>query len=101
MTTKHKPKYKRIAQLKTASDLREYLKSIQVDLAFDEALLPAQQSPYKNSFQLRSGRTIGNRFCILPMEGWDGETDGNPSELTLRRWTNFGQSGAKLIWGGE
>ena len=44
---------------------------------------------------------VGNRFCILPMEGWDGTRDGKPSELTVRRWQNFGRSGAKLIWGGE
>jgi 2,4-dienoyl-CoA reductase-like NADH-dependent reductase (Old Yellow Enzyme family) len=35
------------------------------------------------------------------MEGWDGTTDGMPSPATLRRWGNFGRSGAKLIWGGE
>jgi 2,4-dienoyl-CoA reductase-like NADH-dependent reductase (Old Yellow Enzyme family) len=35
------------------------------------------------------------------MEGWDGERDGRPSELTFRRWEHFGASGAKLIWGGE
>jgi 2,4-dienoyl-CoA reductase-like NADH-dependent reductase (Old Yellow Enzyme family) len=35
------------------------------------------------------------------MEGWDGTTDGKPTELTVRRWERFGQSGAKLIWGGE
>ena len=28
------------------------------------------------------GRRVGNRFCILPMEGWDGTTTGEPSELT-------------------
>ena len=44
---------------------------------------------------------IGNRFCVLPMEGWDGTTEGAPSDLTRRRWRNFGISGAKLIWGGE
>jgi len=53
----------------------------------------------------RSGNAIraaiGNRFCILPMEGWDGTTGGKPTELTRRRWENFGLSGAKLIWGGE
>jgi 2,4-dienoyl-CoA reductase-like NADH-dependent reductase (Old Yellow Enzyme family) len=38
---------------------------------------------------------------IHPMEGWDGEPDGRPSELTRRRWRNFGLSGAKWIWGGE
>jgi 2,4-dienoyl-CoA reductase-like NADH-dependent reductase (Old Yellow Enzyme family) len=47
------------------------------------------------------GRTVGNRFCIQPMEGWDGLPDGTPSDLTKRRWQRFGRSGAKLIWGGE
>jgi 2,4-dienoyl-CoA reductase-like NADH-dependent reductase (Old Yellow Enzyme family) len=35
------------------------------------------------------------------MEGWDGSTEGRPTELTFRRWRRFGASGAKLIWGGE
>ena len=47
------------------------------------------------------GRRMSNRFCILPMEGWDGTHDGRPSEHTRQRWANFGRSGAKLIWGGE
>ena len=46
-------------------------------------------------------RTIGNRFAVHPMEGWDGTPDGAPSEHTLRRWRHFGESGAKLVWGGE
>jgi 2,4-dienoyl-CoA reductase-like NADH-dependent reductase (Old Yellow Enzyme family) len=47
------------------------------------------------------GVRVGNRFCILPMEGWDGTPGGEPSDLTRRRWRHFGISGAKLIWGGE
>jgi 2,4-dienoyl-CoA reductase-like NADH-dependent reductase (Old Yellow Enzyme family) len=35
------------------------------------------------------------------MEGWDAMEDGRPSELVERRWKHFGESGAKLIWGGE
>jgi 2,4-dienoyl-CoA reductase-like NADH-dependent reductase (Old Yellow Enzyme family) len=35
------------------------------------------------------------------MEGWDGTPEGSPTENTFRRWRRFGQSGAKLIWGGE
>ena len=35
------------------------------------------------------------------MEGWDATTGGKPTELVTRRWQRFGQSGAKLIWGGE
>jgi 2,4-dienoyl-CoA reductase-like NADH-dependent reductase (Old Yellow Enzyme family) len=48
-----------------------------------------------------NGIRIGNRIAVQPMEGWDGTGDGKPSELTVRRWQRFGQSGAKLIWGGE
>ena len=48
-----------------------------------------------------AGRRLVNRFAIHPMEGWDAEPSGLPSELTRRRWRRFGASGAKLIWGGE
>jgi len=53
-----------------------------------------------NSLQVGKFK-IGNRYAIHPMEGWDGNSDGTPSENTKRRWSNFGKSGAKLIWGGE
>ena len=32
------------------------------------------------------------------MEGCDGDLDGNPGELTWRRYERYGRSGAKLIW---
>ena len=35
------------------------------------------------------------------MEGWDGTTSGGITEDVLRRWQRFGESGAKLIFGGE
>jgi NADPH2 dehydrogenase len=41
----------------------------------------------------------GNAFCIQPMEGCDGTLDGQPDELTFRRYQRFGAGGAKLIWG--
>src|SRR5688572_31597513 len=47
------------------------------------------------------GRVIGNRWCTQPMEGWDGTTTGGITEPMRRRWRRFGESGAKLIWGGE
>ena len=43
--------------------------------------------------------TAGNALCIQPMEGCDGTLDGQPGELTLRRYRRFGAGGAKLIWG--
>lgn len=48
-----------------------------------------------------AGRTLSNRWVVLPMEGWDGTTDGRPTDLVRRRWRRFGQSGAALVWGGE
>ncbi len=47
------------------------------------------------------GARLANRWAVLPMEGWDGTTDGRPTELVARRWRRFGLSGAGLVWGGE
>ena len=44
---------------------------------------------------------IPNRFAIAPMEGWDANLNGMPSEALKERWRSFGRSGAGLIWGGE
>jgi NADPH2 dehydrogenase len=46
-----------------------------------------------------AGRRVGNRLAIHPMEGCDGNVDGSPGQLTLRRYLRFGAGGAKLIWG--
>ena len=47
------------------------------------------------------GKRLTNRWAVHPMEGWDGTTDGRPTDNTLRRWRRFGRSGAALVWGGE
>ena len=92
--------YRRVATLRTAEDFRAALAGLGVDLAFDEVVEHGPTSPLAAPLCWR-GHTIGNRFAILPMEGWDGTEDGKPSDLTIRRWERFGASGAKLIWGGE
>jgi 2,4-dienoyl-CoA reductase-like NADH-dependent reductase (Old Yellow Enzyme family) len=45
------------------------------------------------------GKRCGNRLAVQPMEGCDGTQDGQPDELTFRRYVRFGGGGAKLIWG--
>jgi 2,4-dienoyl-CoA reductase-like NADH-dependent reductase (Old Yellow Enzyme family) len=40
-----------------------------------------------------------DRYAILPMEGWDGTDDGRPTDLVVRRWQRFGESGAGMVWG--
>ena len=92
--------YRRMSALKTSADFRAHLAALGIDLPLDETVEPAPSSPLAQPLVV-DGRTIGNRFCILPMEGWDGERDGRPGPLTVRRWQHFGASGAKLIWGGE
>jgi 2,4-dienoyl-CoA reductase-like NADH-dependent reductase (Old Yellow Enzyme family) len=93
--------YPRVARLRDATTFREHTGKLGIHLPFDETLLSGNQSPLAQPYRLPDGRVIGNRFCTLPMEGWDGTPDGKPSDKTLRRWRNFGLSGAKLIWGGE
>ena len=96
--------YPRVASFRTPRALAEYLASLGCPLPIDDAILPAPLSPLSQPLEIPwfcGKRRVGNRFAVQPMEGWDGEPDGRPSELTRRRWLNFGRSGAKLIWGGE
>ena len=101
MSEKYKPQFPRMAQLKTAADFRNYLETNAIELPFDNELLPPLETPFSRSIQLNSGRPIGNSLCILPMEGWDGTTDGRPTDFTRNRWKKFAISGAKLLFGCE
>ncbi|MCC9078954.1 NADH:flavin oxidoreductase [Litorilinea aerophila] len=91
---------RRVAMLRTAEDFRAHTESLGIHLPFDEELHHGPDAPLAQPYSLGQV-TIGNRFAILPMEGWDGTTDGRPTDLVRRRWQRFGLSGAKLIWGGE
>ena len=92
----------RIAQLRTTQQFSGHIRSLGISLDFDSELQSAPDSPLAQPYLLSAHYSpLSNRFCILPMEGWDATTDGKPTELVTRRWQRFGQSGAKLIWGGE
>jgi len=80
-------KYKSVAELE-AENAR-----LGITLRFSDDLSPLFQPI------AIGGRTVGNRWCIHPMEGCDGELDGRPGKLTFRRFHRFGAGGAKLIWG--
>ena len=92
--------YRRVAQLKTSEQFQGYLAKLGVSLPFEEMIETGNGSPLAQPYEV-AGVSVGNRFCILPMEGWDGSLEGRPTALTTRRWQRFGLSGAKLIWGGE
>ncbi len=90
----------RVAAFRTVEDFKAHLATLPIGMECDTELLPPDRSPLAQPISVY-GRLVGNRLATHPMEGWDGGLDGKPSDLVLRRWTHFGISGAKLIWGGE
>ena len=74
----------------------------------DELLLKAHELGVELPFQESvdplfekiavGGKSLPNRLAVQPMEGFDAETDGSPSELTFRRYRRYAQGGSGLIW---
>ena len=93
-------KFPAIGGMRSVEEFKAHCESLRLSMPCDDRLEAGPDSPLAQPLHI-AGKTIGNRFCIHPMEGWDGTRDGKPSEATIRRWQNFGRSGAKLIWGGE
>jgi 2,4-dienoyl-CoA reductase-like NADH-dependent reductase (Old Yellow Enzyme family) len=89
-----------LGSVRDVRHFRRHLCEQGIALPCDEELFSGAASPLAEPLR-RGDLTIGNRFAIHPMEGWDGTADGQPSERTMERWRAFGASGAKLIWGGE
>ena len=91
----------KLSQIGTPEALLARWRELGQDIPCDPELLSADQgSPLAQPVRIFD-RVLSNRWCIHPMEGWDGTPDGKPSDWTRRRWEHFGRSGAKLIWGGE
>jgi 2,4-dienoyl-CoA reductase-like NADH-dependent reductase (Old Yellow Enzyme family) len=100
----------RIVQVKKLGDLDAFVAhcdSVGADIPVPSPHLPGagDDDPLAAPFTFTDGAagpiTVGNRFTVLPMEGWDGTSAGAPTDLVRRRWERFGRSGAKLVWGGE
>lgn len=66
------------------------------DIPMQKDLSPLSRKPKI----VTKGKTIEleNSISVHPMEGFDGETNGAPSDLTRRRYIRFANSGASLIW---
>ncbi len=43
-------------------------------------------------------RTTANRFLVQPMEGFDSTPDGDPQQLSFRRYRRYAEGGSGLIW---
>jgi 2,4-dienoyl-CoA reductase-like NADH-dependent reductase (Old Yellow Enzyme family) len=94
--------FPKVGHFKDTAALVARLGELNVSLPCDERVLSASEgSPMAQAVDVAGFGRVGNRWCVHPMEGWDGTTGGEPSAHTIRRWRNFGLSGCKLIWGGE
>ncbi len=92
--------YPKAGSLEGVTGFRSHMQTLGLDMPCDDIVKSGPDSPLGAPFEFE-GMSIGNRLGINPMEGWDCEKDGRPSENTKRRWRRFGHSGAKMIWGGE
>jgi NADPH2 dehydrogenase len=90
----------KVKSLASPAGFKENLQRLGLDMPCDEVLESGPDSVMAQPLQI-GPYTVGNRYAVHPMEGWDGHADGSPSEHTQRRWRHFGLSGAKMIWGGE
>lgn len=86
--------------MRTVEQFRAYCSELELSIQAEDHIETAPDSPLARQAEA-GGKSLGNRFVIHPMEGWDAEEDGRPSDLVRRRWRNFALSGAKCIWGGE
>src|SRR5437764_2051613 len=93
----------RVPSLKTPADFRRHVASLGIELPCEDEIVVGNTSPLAQPIPdvTINGKTIGNRWAIQPMEGWDGTTAGGATDEVRRRWQRFGESGAKLIYGGE
>jgi 2,4-dienoyl-CoA reductase-like NADH-dependent reductase (Old Yellow Enzyme family) len=91
---------KQLKNIETEAQLAELFAELGVDLPIAREPGPSGLSaPVRIGPSDRSALVAPNRFAMLPMEGWDAEHDGRPTELVERRWGRFGSSGAGLLWG--
>ena len=87
-------KYKSRMVIRNTGEFREALENEGVTIPFNEEI---NIDNFRKPLVI-NGRTIPNRFCIQPMEGCDCDNEGNPSELTYRKYKRFAAGGAGIIW---
>jgi NADPH2 dehydrogenase len=92
-------RFPQVRKIGTPEGMSAYLTEQEIDLPLDAVVEPAPDGPLAAPLRIGARLETENRFAILPMEGWDGTTDGRPTPDLERRWLRFGASGAGLVWG--
>jgi 2,4-dienoyl-CoA reductase (NADPH2) len=79
-------------RFETVDQIRHRVAELGLDLEFDENLSPLSRRVWVGD------RQTSNALAVQPMEGCDGERDGRPGALTVRRYERFVRGGAGLLW---
>ncbi|HPQ45743.1 MAG TPA: FAD-dependent oxidoreductase [Clostridia bacterium] len=87
-------KYKSRMVIRNTDEFRKAMEKEGVSIPFNEEI---DVENFRKPLEI-NGRVIPNRFCIQPMEGCDCDNQGNPSELTYRKYKRFAAGGAGIIW---
>jgi NADPH-dependent glutamate synthase beta subunit-like oxidoreductase/2,4-dienoyl-CoA reductase-like NADH-dependent reductase (Old Yellow Enzyme family) len=79
-------------KLSSTDDLKQLSERLGVQIeAIDDVSILAEPVQAGNL-------TIPNSLAVHPMEGCDGDSQGRPDKLTLRRYERFAAGGAGLLW---
>jgi len=79
-------------QLRNTEDLKKLSRRLGVNLETIEDVSILSEP-------VQAGKlVIPNSMAVHPMEGCDGDSQGRPGKLTLRRYKRFAAGGAGLIW---
>jgi NADPH-dependent glutamate synthase beta subunit-like oxidoreductase/2,4-dienoyl-CoA reductase-like NADH-dependent reductase (Old Yellow Enzyme family) len=73
-------------------DLRKLTESLSLDIPMHEDVSILGEAIKIGPLQ------SPNRLAVNPMEGADGDSEGSPGELTLRRYKRFAAGGCGIIW---
>ncbi len=94
-------RWTQVKRLTSPVALHAHLETLGVRIPMDDRVDPsgALARPMTITDGSAGTKTSPNRWAVLPMEGWDGEDDGRPSDLVRRRWDRFATGGAGLVWG--
>ncbi|NMC39245.1 MAG: hypothetical protein GYA41_13065 [Bacteroidales bacterium] len=77
---------------KTSEDLIRKASELGFELPFSDDVTPLLES-------VKLGETtIPNRLVVQPMEGYDSDSEGAPTELTERRYLRYSAGASGVIW---
>lgn len=76
----------------TGEDLLKKADELKISLPYSE-----DTSPLTTPVRLKDF-TVQNRIVVQPMEGYDSDIYGAPSELTIRRYMRYAKGGSGIIW---